>query len=85
MSASLTDAATTVTVHDSLASKSASGSSVKPLGPPVTAAVWAPLVAQLMVYQSATLTGSLKVTVIGAASATPVAPFVGVVEATVGA
>src|SRR4051812_24370395 len=78
--------AVTVTVHVSLAAKSVSGFSVKVVGPPLTVAVWAPLLAQEMLNQlPLTATGSLKVMSMLASSATPAAPLDGIVLATVGA
>jgi hypothetical protein len=59
---------------------------VKVVGPPVTAAVWAPEVAQVRSNQvPVTLTGSLKVIEGEASSATFGVPFAGVVDATLGA
>jgi hypothetical protein len=67
-----------VTVHDSPAVKLVSGSSVNVVGPPPGTAVWAPLVAQWIVYQPvSTLTPSLKVTEMFASAATPLAPAAG--------
>ena len=61
-------------MQDSPAAKSASGFNVKVVGPPVTAAVWAPLVPHAIVNQlPATLTGSVKATDTLASRATPVA------------
>src|SRR5919199_1051619 len=83
---SLTFAAKTVTVQVSLDAKSAVGSSVKVVGPPLTAAVWEPLVPQEIEYQEPlTFTGSLKVIETLAFTATSVAPFAGVVLETDGA
>src|SRR5688500_1424702 len=86
LSWSATWLATTVTVHSSPSTKSLSGLSVKLVGPPLTVAVCAPLVAQAIVNQlPVAFTGSLKVMSIFASSATPVALLAGVVLATVGA
>jgi hypothetical protein len=75
-----------VTVQLSLCPKSLSGSSVNVVGPPLTVALWAPLVAQLTVYQpDATSTGSLNVTVTSAFTATSVAALPGECDETVGA
>ena len=75
-----------VTVQVSLLTKSESGLRVKMLGPPETAAVWAPLVPQEMLYQGAvTVTASEKVRERLASRATPVALLAGVVELRVGA
>jgi hypothetical protein len=75
-----------VTVHDSLLVKSVSGLSVKLVGPPLTAAVWAPLAVQLIVNQlPATSTGSPNVMVTSAFGATPAAPAAGDVPETDGA
>src|SRR6266498_6008733 len=83
---SVTWLAITVTVHNSLYAKSVSGSNVKLVGPPLTAAGWLPLVAHKNVNQlPVTSTVSLKLIVILAAMATPIAPFDGVVLATAGA
>ena len=83
---SVTCEATTVTVHDSLLAKFVSGSMVKPTGPPVTVAVWAPLELHAIVYQpSVTVTGSLKLTVTLAPTPTFESPSDGVVLCTVGA
>ena len=58
--------------------KSASGSMVKVVGPPLAVAVWAPLVAHEIEYhEPVTLTGSLKVTETFAAVATSVASIPG--------
>ena len=83
---SVTFAASTVTVQSSFGAKFAAGSSVKVVGPPVTLAPCAPLVAQLIVNQlPVTFTASPKVIATLAASATPVAPFAGTVAETAGA
>src|SRR5438874_4290752 len=83
---SVTWLAMTVTVQLSLFAKSASGFSVKAVGPPLALAVCAPLVAQEIVYQlPATSTGSPKVTVTSALTATLVAPPAGDVLETAGA
>src|SRR5215207_11239978 len=82
---SVTCAATTVTVQRSPPAKSTPGLSVKVVGPPVTTAVCAPLVAQETVNQlPATFTGSLKVMLMSALVVAPVAPFAGVVDETAG-
>src|ERR671935_1680771 len=83
---SVTFAAKTVTVHVSEPTKSASGSSVKVVGPPLTAAVWPSLELQEMENQlPVTFTGSLNVIVMLLDSATSPAPFAGLVLDTVGA
>src|SRR6266540_3651256 len=75
---SVTFAAKTVTVQVSAAAKSESGSSVKLVGPPLTVAVWAPLVVQLSEYQEpVTSTGSLKPIVTLLLTATSTAPALG--------
>src|SRR4051794_10114433 len=80
-----TCAATIVTVHVSSWAKSVSGSRVKVDGPPVTAAVWLPLVVHEISYQpSDTLTGSENVTVMLSPTRTPVAPSSGDVAVTAG-
>jgi hypothetical protein len=77
---------TTVTVHVSSWTKSAVGFSVKITGPPLAAAVWAPLVVhEIENHEPLTVTGSLNVTVTSASTATPVAPAAGVVDETCGA
>src|SRR5262245_36780333 len=79
-SVSLTCAACTVTVQDSLEAKLASGLSVNVLGPPVTDTAWAPLLLHRMENAPAsTVTSSLNVTVMFAVSATCAAPLDGVV------
>src|SRR6476660_2118713 len=83
---SVTAAAVTVRVQESPSAKSAEGSSVKVVGPPVTARVLAPE----REHESAnapevTSTGSEKVIVGLASTATPEAPSVGAVEDTLGA
>ena len=56
------------------------------VGPPLTAAVWAPLPVQEMVnHGSVTFTASLKVMAMSEARATLVASSAGVVAVTVGA
>src|SRR5437763_9087545 len=83
---SVTSAANTVTLHVSPVAKSVVGSSVKVTGPPETVALWLPLVAHEIEYQPSTaFTGSLKVIEMFESTATFVAPFAGVVLATVGA
>src|SRR5918996_3041423 len=87
-SASWSDTCTadTVTVHVSAKAKSASGSSVNDVGPPVAVAVWPLLEPHEIEYQlPVTSTGSLKVIVMFASRATPVAPLDGVLLATEGA
>src|SRR5919201_6903874 len=85
MSWSVTLAAKTVTVHVSEPTKSASGSSVKVVGPPVAVAVWPSLELQEIEYQlPVTFTGSLNVIVMLLFSATSPAPFAGLVLETVG-
>src|SRR4051794_30178422 len=80
-----TCAATIVTVHVSSWAKSVSGSSVKVDGPPLTAAVWVPLVVHEMSYHpSDTSTGSEKVTLMLSPTRTPVAPSSGEVALTAG-
>src|SRR5205085_6313524 len=59
--------------------------SVKVVGPPDWDAVWRPLDVHESWNQARTFTGSLKVTETLALTATPVAPFAGVVEETEGA
>src|SRR6266508_1470676 len=86
VSSSATWAASTVTVHDSADANSVDESSVKLVGPPLTVAVCEPLFAHATVNQlPITLTGSLKVTVIVASSATLVAFGAGAVAITNGA
>src|SRR6266536_2539594 len=76
---------TTVTVHVSPWAKSASGSSVNAVGPPLTAAVWVPLVPHEIENQEPpTFTGSLKVIVTFAFAAMPVAPPAGERETMLG-
>src|SRR5262249_42441951 len=83
---SVTFAATMVTVQSSFGVKFVPGSSVKLTGPPVAVAVWAPLLAQLIVNQlPVTFTGSLKLTTTLASSATPGARCAGLLGATAGA
>jgi hypothetical protein len=86
VSRSLTCVASIVVVQDSSGAKSASGSSVNVRGPPEATAVCAPLVVQRMSnHEPATATSSLKVRVMFASTATPVAPAAGVVASTRGA
>src|ERR1041384_3956254 len=86
MSWSVTNVAWTVTVHVSLVVKSLVGSTVKVVGPPLTEALCPPLVAQEIAYQpSVTLTGSLNVSETFDVTETPLAPFAGGGELTVGA
>src|SRR4029450_9510039 len=83
---SATPLARIVTVHVSLAPKSAVGSSVKLLGPPETVALWAPLDAHVIEYQgSVTSTGSEKLIVMFDARGTFTAPAIGLVAETTGA
>src|ERR671937_302530 len=83
---SVTLAAKTVTVQVSPWTKSALGSSVKVVGPPLTDAVWPSLVPHEIEYQlPVTSTGSVKVMEMFALTATSVAPFAGEVLATAGA
>src|SRR5919204_5033037 len=83
---SVTFAAKTVTVHVSPWTKSLVGSSVKVVGPPLTVALWPSLVPHEIEYQlPVTSTGSLNVIETFELTATPVAPFAGVVLATPGA
>src|SRR5688572_28551776 len=85
-SLSLTPAARTVTVHVSLLRKSTSGLTVQLVGPPLTATVCAPEVAQEIVTDALVMvTGSLKVRLMSVFVATCVAPFVGVFAMTLGA
>src|SRR5436190_146752 len=85
VSLSLTCAASTVMLHDSLAVKSVVGLSVHVVGPPLSANVCEPEVPQEIVNDEAvTLTGSLNVTV-RSVSGCANEPFVGVVAVTVGA
>src|SRR5438128_1047710 len=75
----------TVTVHDSALAKSVAGSSVKVVGPAPNVAACPPVVVQLIVNQlPLTFTGSVKVIVIFAVSATSAAPAAGLVAATAG-
>src|SRR4051812_3711181 len=77
---SATRAATTVTMQDSPGTKSLSGSRVNAVGPPLTMAVWLPLVGHEMVNQlPVTFTASLNVMAIFEVGATPAALLVGVV------
>src|SRR5919199_3402542 len=81
-----TFAAKTFTVHVSEPAKSASGLSVKVVGPPLTVAVWPPLELQVIEYQlPVTFTGSLNVIVTSELSATLPAPSAGFVLETTGA
>src|SRR5438128_8237511 len=81
-----TFAAKTVTVQVSPWTKSVSGSRVKVVGPPLTAAVCPSLVPHEIEYQlPVTSTGSVNVIEMFASTATSVAPFAGDVLATAGA
>jgi hypothetical protein len=83
---SVTALARTLTVHVSPPAKSAAGSSVNVVGPPLTAAAWAPLLPQVIVNQlPLTLTGSLKAIEMFSLAATPLALSAGTVLATAGA
>src|SRR4051794_28675148 len=83
---SVTAGAETVRGQASPRAKSADGSSVKGVGPPGTARVLAPEREQVTVKApAAALTGSEKVTVGLASTATLDEPSVGVVEVTLGA
>src|SRR5687768_12116170 len=83
---SVTWLAKTVAVQAWPPAKSASGSSVKVVGPPLATAVWAPLELHAIENQlPVTSTGSLKVIVTFEPSGTLKAPSVGFVEETVGA
>src|ERR671935_2223792 len=83
---SVTFAAKTVTVQVSPWTKSAVGSSVKVVGPPLTDVVWPSLVPHEIEYQlPVTSTGSVKVMEMFALTATSVAPFAGEVLETAGA
>src|SRR5262245_1859201 len=78
--------ARTVKVHDSPNPKSAAGSNVKVVGPPVTTTAWVPLVTQARANAVPdTVTGSLNATERLASLATPLAPLAGTVVATWGA
>src|SRR6266542_6834153 len=85
VSVSVTPLARTVTVQVSLFAKLLLGSSVLELPLPLVDAEWLPLLVQEIVNQVPTLTDSLKLTVMFALTATPVALFEGVVLETVGA
>src|SRR5438876_11432629 len=81
-----TFAAKTVTVQVSPWTKSVSGSRVKVVGPPLTAAVCPSLVPHEIEYQlPVTSTGSVNVMETFAFTATSVAPFAGLVLAIAGA
>jgi hypothetical protein len=85
-SVSVTCPARIVTEQDSAGAKSASGSIVKVVGPPLAVAVWSPLSAHEIENQApATETGSLNVTERSEPTATPVAPAAGEVASTCGA
>src|SRR6266496_3140144 len=82
---SATLAAKTVTVQFSLDAKSASGSSVKVIGPPLALAVCVPLREQEIENQlPVTSTASLKPTPMTASTGTPLAPLTGEREVTEG-
>jgi hypothetical protein len=86
LSVSVTLAAKTVTVQVSSFTKSESGSSVNVRGPPLDAAVCAPLLVQEIENQlPLTQTSSLNVIVMFVPTATSTAPLAGVVLATDGA
>src|SRR5436189_5848579 len=83
--ASATCAATIVTAHVSPFANEESGVSVNVLDPPLTVAVWPPLVEQeIVTHVPVTVTACENVTVTLVAGSTDVAPFAGVVEATDG-
>ena len=83
---SVTFAAKTVTVQVSEPTNTASGSSVKVVGPPLTVAVWPSLELHEIENQlPVTFTGSLKVIVMLLLRATSPALFAGFVLETVGA
>src|SRR5438093_12227623 len=83
---SVTFAAKIVTVHVSEPAKSASGLSVKVVGPPLTVAVWPSLEPQEIENQlPVTFTGSLNVIVMLLVKDTSPAPLAGFVLETVGA
>src|SRR5690242_17191368 len=88
-SASLTLAAATVTVQTVPTSRLLLGVSVKlvagPLPVVLVKATGVPVGHSTANALAVTFTGSLKLTVIFAPTATPVAPVIGVVEVTVGA
>ena len=85
-SVSETFAPCTVTVHVSFWPKSVPGLSAYVPGPPVTVAVWAPVVEHAIPNQSPVVaTSSLNVTLTSLSTATSEAPLAGSVEATVGA
>src|SRR5262245_50153137 len=76
----------TVTVQVSPNVNDVSGFSVNVVGPPLTVAVWPPLVPHEIVnHDPVTFTGSLKVIETFVSAATSVAPSPGVVEETSGA
>src|SRR5437773_4107556 len=83
---SSTFAATTVTVHDSLGAKFASGSSVKMVGPPAVGAACPRDTPQVIENQpTETFTGSENVKVMLESSETPLAPAMGLVAVMLGA
>ena len=83
---SVTAAARIVTVHVAPTRKFATGLMVNVVGPPLTSASTAPPPAQVTAnHGPVTFTGSEKVTLRFASSATSVAPFAGVVDITTGA
>src|SRR5947209_4778879 len=84
-SRSWTASAAIETVHVSPAADAGAGASGHASGPPVVAASCAPLVPHAIVAQpSETATGSLKLTVTVASTATSTAPAAGTVPATAG-
>src|SRR5262245_1725470 len=85
-SRSVTPAARTVSWHDSLSPRFASGSSVNAIGPPVTLTACAPVDPHMRAKDAfEAATGSENETVKLAVRPTPVAPLAGVVAVTVGA
>src|SRR5688572_16867686 len=81
VSVSVTLAASIVNVHVSAVEKFTSGSITNVVVPLPATAVWAPLLVQVMSNQApSTFTGSLKVTVRDASSATFDAPWAGSVD-----
>ena len=82
---SVTFAAKIVAVQLSSVAKSVEGSSVNVVGPPATLAVRGPLAQVMSYHPTAASTGSVNVMVMFDETPTPLAPFVGVVDATAGA